>query len=54
MKHQKAKRKEVAINLETSDEEGLVARFKSKKSKRLEDQMAKMAKEFEELKKGKH
>ena len=54
MKHQKAKRKEVAINSETSNEEGSIARSESKKSKRLEDQMAKMAKELEELKKGKH
>ena len=50
MKHQNAKRKEVAINSETSDEEGSVARSRSKKSKRLEDQMAKIAKELEELK----
>ena len=54
MKHQKAKRKEIAINSETLDEEGSVARSWGKKSQRVEDQMAKMAKELEELKKGKH
>ncbi|KAK4857069.1 hypothetical protein QYF36_024221 [Acer negundo] len=42
------------IRLETSDEEGSVARSGNTKSQRLKDQMAKMAKEYEELKKGKH
>ena len=54
VKHQKAKWKEVAGNSETSDEEGSVAQSGRKKSKHLEDQMTKMAKVLEELKKGKH
>ncbi|KAK4845460.1 hypothetical protein QYF36_005345 [Acer negundo] len=53
-RHQKAKRKEVVVDSETSDEEGSVAQFGNAKSRFLEDQMAKMAKELEELKKGKH
>ena len=39
---------------ETSDDEGSVAQSRHDGSKRLEDQMAKMAKELEELRKGKH
>ena len=38
----------------TSDNEGSVARSRHNGSKRLKDQMAKMAKELEELRKGKH
>ena len=53
-KHQRAKRKEVVIDSESSDEEVLVARFETKKSQRLEDQITRMAKELEPLKKGKH
>ena len=44
----------MTVNSETSDEKGLVARSGSKKSKYLEDQMAKIANELEDLKKGKH
>ena len=44
----------MVIDSETSDEDGSVARSETKKSQRLEDQMAKMVKELEELKKEKH
>ncbi|KAI9185302.1 hypothetical protein LWI28_006012 [Acer negundo] len=53
-RRQEAKRKEVVIDSETSDEEGSVARSENKKSQRLEDQMAQMVKKLEELKKGNH
>ena len=44
----------MTIKSEASDEEESAARSRCKKPKRLEDQMAKMAKELEELKKKKH
>ena len=53
-RHQKDKREEITVKSETSDDEGSAARSGSKKPKRLEDQIARMAKELEELKKGKH
>ncbi|KAK1553112.1 hypothetical protein Q3G72_029103 [Acer saccharum] len=46
-------REEPTVESETSDNEDFVARSGHNGSKRLEDQMAKMAKELEELKKGK-
>ena len=53
-RHQRVKRKEVVIDSESSDDEVSVARSGTKKSQRLEDQMTRMAKELEQLKKGKH
>ena len=44
----------MTVKSKTSDEEGSAARSRIKKSKCLVDQMTKMAKELEELKKGKH
>ena len=52
-RHQKDEQEEVAVRSETSDDEGSAARSGSKKPKRLEDQIARMTKELEELKKGK-
>ena len=45
--------KEIAALSETSDNEGSVAKSRHDGSRQLEDQMAKMAKELEELRKGK-
>ena len=53
-KHQQAKRKEVIINSESSDKEVSIARSGTKNSQLLKDQMTRMAKELEQLKKGKH
>ena len=44
----------MTVKSETSEDEGSAARSGNKKPKCLEDQMAKMANELEELKKGKH